>query len=498
MRPLAVSVGKSGKSKEGDESEDEKEETELEALPLGPADNKFAGLQVDAGILKAIEGMGFDTMTEVQAKCIPALLMGRDVLGTAKTGSGKTLAFLIPAINLLIEAKYKARNGTGVIVITPTRELALQTFGVAQELLKHQSQTVSLIIGGSNRHQEAHKLINGSNLVIATPGRLLDHLQNTEGFNFSNLKSLIIDEADRILDIGFEEAMHQIVKLLPKARQTVLFSATQTKTVQDLAKLSLRKSPLDINIDAATETATVEGLEQGYVVCESAKRFSLLFTFLKKNLNKKIIVFMSSCNSVKFHAELLNFIEIPVLDLHGQQKQKKRTTTFFEFCNADRGILICTDVAARGLHIPKVDWIVQFDPPDDPREYIHRVGRTARGLGATGRALLFLLPSEIGFLKYLRQHKVPLNEYEFVKLANIQAQLEKLIEKNYYLYRSAHDAYKSYLQSYAAHSLKDIYSVHNLDLVGVGKGFGFAVPPKIHLPVANAPKPSPKASSSSR
>lgn len=442
--------------------------------------------------------MGFETMTEVQAKSIPALLMGKDVLGAARTGSGKTLAFLIPAIQLLVEAKYKPRNGTGAIVITPTRELALQIYGVAMELLKHMSQTVSLIIGGSNRHQEAHKLINGSNLVIATPGRLLDHLQHTEGFNIANLKCLIIDEADRILDIGFEQEMHQIVKSLPKQRQTVLFSATQTKNVQDLAKLSLRKSPLEINVDAAKDVATVEGLEQGYVVCDSAKRFSLLFTFLKKNLDKKIIVFMSSCNSVKFHAELLNFIEIPVLELHGQLKQKKRTTTFFEFCNADRGILISTDVAARGLDIPKVDWIVQFDPPDDPREYIHRVGRTARGLGATGRALLFLLPSELGFLKYLRQHKVPLNEYEFTKLANIQAQLEKLIEKNYYLYRSAHEAYKTYLQAYAAHSLKDIYSVHNLDLVSVGKGFGFTVPPKVHLPVSNAPKTNPhKASSSS-
>jgi ATP-dependent RNA helicase DDX18/HAS1 len=481
---------KNGRKKQEEGSEEEDDKPEMEALPVGPEDDKFAGLNIDEGIKRAIVDMGFEKMTEVQAKSIPALLMGRDVMGAAKTGSGKTLAFLIPAIQLLIEAKYKARNGTGVLVITPTRELALQIYGVAKELLKNQVQTVTLIIGGSNKHQEAHKLINGSNLVIATPGRLLDHLRSTEGFVYKNLKCLIIDEADRILDIGFEQDMHAIIKLLPKARQTVLFSATQTKNVQDLAKLSLRKSPLEINVDEGKELATVEGLEQGYVVCESAKRFSLLFTFLKKNLKKKIIVFMSSCNSVKFHAELLNFIDIPVLDLHGQQKQKKRTSTFFEFCNADKGILISTDVAARGLDIPKVDWIVQFDPPDDPREYIHRVGRTARGLGATGRALLFLLPSELGFLKYLRQHKVPLNEYEFSKLANIQAQLEKLIEKNYYLHRSAHDAYKSYLQSYAAHSLKDIYSIHHLDLVGVGKGFGFPVPPKVHLPVSSGPKPS--------
>merc|ERR1712137_536935 len=158
------------------------------------------------------------------------------------------------------------------------------------------------------------------------------------------------------------------------------------------------------------------GLEQGYVVCPSDTRFLLLFTFLKRNKKKKVIVFMSSCAVVKFYGELLNYIDIPVLDLHGKQKQRKRTNTFFEFCNAKTGILLCTDVAARGLDIPAVDWIIQYDPPDDPREYIHRVGRTARA-GNKGRALLFLLPSELTFLKYLKEAKVPLNELDLQKVA---------------------------------------------------------------------------------
>lgn len=147
----------------------------------------------------------------------------------------------------------------------------------------------------------------------------------------------------------------------------MLFSATQTTKVEDLARVSLKKAPLYINVDEQKDTATAEGLEQGYVVCPSETRFLLLFTFLKKNLKKKIIVFLSSCNSVKYHAELLNYIDIPVLDLHGRQKQQKRTNTFFEFVNAETGIMLCTDVAARGLDIPAVDWIIQFDPPDDPR-----------------------------------------------------------------------------------------------------------------------------------
>jgi ATP-dependent RNA helicase DDX18/HAS1 len=168
--------------------------------------------------------------------------------------------------------------------------------------------------------------------------------------------------------------------------------------------------------------------------------------------------------------------------IQGRQKQQKRTNTFFEFVNAETGVLLCTDVAARGLDIPAVDWILQFDPPDDPREYIHRVGRTARA-GGRGKALLFLLPSELGFLKYLKQAKVPLNEYQFPpsKIANIQSQLVRLLEKNYYLHQSAKDGYRSYLQSYASHSLKHIFDVQALDLQKVGESFGFSVPPSVNI-----------------
>jgi len=218
--------------------------------------------------------------------------------------------------------------------------------------MAHHSQTFGIVIGGANRRAEVEKLTKGVNLLIATPGRLLDHLQNTQGFVYKNIKALIIDEADRILEVGFEDEMRQIVKILPKDdRQTMLFSATQTTKVEDLARISLRPGPLYINVDYREEHSTVAGLEQGYVICDSDARFRLLFTFLKKHQKKKIIVFFSSCNSVKYYAELLNYIDLPVLDLHGNQKQQKRTNTFFEFCNAQHGTLICTDVAARGLDV---------------------------------------------------------------------------------------------------------------------------------------------------
>lgn len=434
--------------------------------------------------LKGIQELGFSQMTEIQARCIPPALAGADLLAAAKTGSGKTLAFLIPAIELLFKVKFKPRNGTGVIVISPTRELAMQILGVAKSLLSHHSLTFGLVIGGANRKAETEKLSKGVNLLIATPGRLLDHLQNTKGFVFSNTQMLVIDEADRILEVGFEDEMKRIISILPKERQTLLFSATQTTKVDDLVRISFVNPPLYINVHAQEAVSTNNTLEQGYAILDSDQRFLLLFTFLKKySSKKKIIVFFSSCNAVKFYSELLNYIDVPVLDLYGKQKQAKRSNTFFEFMNRETGVLLSTDVAARGLDIPQVDWIIQYDPPDDPKEYIHRVGRTARA-GKEGKALLFLLPSEVGFLHYLKQAKVPLNEYDLPppsKISNIQSQLETLIEKNYYLNRSARDGFASYLQAYASHSLKQIFDINAIDLVKVGRSFGFSVPPHVNI-----------------
>lgn len=494
-RPQEEKCVEEHEEKDGEAHADKAEEAEPEPEPLPGtsfgvlSDTQFSSLRgkVSDATLKAIEGMGFKRMTEIQAKTIPHLLEGKDVVAAAKTGSGKTLAFLIPAVELLYKLKFMPRNGTGALVIAPTRELAMQTFGVLQELLSGQNQTLGLIMGGTNRQSEASKLAKGVNFLVATPGRLLDHLQNSSEFVYKNLQCLIIDEADRILDIGFEEEVKQILRILPKRRQTMLFSATLTKKTEDLVKVALKSEPLYIGLDENKEQATVEGLEQGYVVCPSDKRFLLLFTFLKKNRKKKVMVFFSSCLSVKYHHELLNYIDLPVMSIHGKQKQAKRTTTFFQFCNAESGILLCTDVAARGLDIPEVDWIVQYDPPDDPKEYIHRVGRTARGEGGRGHALLILRPEEVGFLRYLKVAKVPLQEFEFswAKIANIQPQLEKLISKNYYLHMSAKEAYKAYVRAYDSHHLKSIFDVNTLDLIQVAKSFGFLVPPNVDLNVGS-------------
>eukprot|EP01065_Artemidia_motanka_P034086 TRINITY_DN4124_c1_g1_i1.p1 TRINITY_DN4124_c1_g1~~TRINITY_DN4124_c1_g1_i1.p1 ORF type:complete len:632 (+),score=202.41 TRINITY_DN4124_c1_g1_i1:98-1897(+) len=427
----------------------------------------------------------FETMMEIQRRCIPALLAGKDVLGQAKTGSGKTLAFAIPIVELLERSNFMTRNGTGAVVISPTRELCLQTEGVFAQLVKPFGgrHTLGMVVGGVNKRPEQERLAKGVNILVATPGRLLDHMRSTERFVYKNLLALCIDEADRILQQGFEDEMREIIAMLPKKRLTMLFSATQTTKVEELIRVSFPKPPVYIAVeDKAKVGATSENLEQGYVVCPADVRFLLLYSFLKRQKGK-VIVFFSSCRSVQFHHELLNYIDVPNQCLHGKLKQQRRSVVFLQFCNQERGILLSTDVAARGLDIPKVDWIIQFDPPDDPREYIHRVGRTARA-GASGNALLFLLPEELGFLKYLRQANVTCNMYDFKteKLSKrIQEELEKLVERNYYLHKNAREAYRSYLLAYASHSLKHIFDVTELDLTKVARSVGLKEPPAMNI-----------------
>uniref|UniRef100_A0A6G1S4I1 ATP-dependent RNA helicase n=1 Tax=Aceria tosichella TaxID=561515 RepID=A0A6G1S4I1_9ACAR len=476
---------------EGEEQVAQPEQHAQEAQPSSSATAncdraKFSSL-ADKINPKTLQQIRFEFMTEIQEKAIPPLLDGEDLVAAAKTGSGKTLAFLIPVIELMSKLKFGHKMGTGAIIISPTRELAMQSFKVLKSLMKNHSQTFGLLIGGVDKKEEATKLAKGVNIVVATPGRLLDHMRNTDKFMFKNLKCLVIDEADKILDIGFEEDMKQILNMLPADRQTMLFSATLTAKTNDLVQLAIKRNPVHVGIEDKLDSATVSGLEQGYIVVKSESRFLVLYTFIRKFQKKKMMVFLSSCDAVKFYYELLNYIELPVMALHGKQKQSVRTRTFSQFCNAQAATLLCTDIAARGLDIPNVDWIIQYDPPDDPKEYIHRVGRTARGTNTNGNALLILRPEEINLLVYLKKAKVALKEYELTenKIRNIQPQLERLVAKNYALNVSAKEAYRSYVRSYNSHQLKHIFDVKTLDLVAVSKSFGFEHPPPVDLPSAS-------------
>lgn len=446
------------------------------------SNKKFTDFDLSPSILETLTQLGYETATEVQAKSIPLLLNGEDIIGSAKTGSGKSLAFLIPAAEVLL--KNLNSEGIQVLVLSPTRELAMQLFNVAKDLMRDNGTICSIVIGGGNRKKENEALKSGNvKLLVATPGRLLDHIENTKGFKYDSLKVLVIDEADKILNIGFEEELKAILRMIPKERQTMLFSATMNEKVEDLIKLSM-KSYESVRIKSTEPT--VSSLEQGYLILDADKKFLFLFTFIKKNMKRKIIVFFSTCKEVEFFSSLLNYVDVPVLSITGDYKQQKRTTTFIEFCGMEKGILLCTDVAQRGLDIPDVDWVLQYDPPHDYEEYLHRVGRTARGANQGGKALIMILPNEIGFIRKLQQNKINISEFEFPenKLAKVQEQLEKLVcKKDHYLMQSATEAYRAYIHAYNAQTNKEDFNLDKLDLMKLCKSFGLKSPPFVHLNV---------------
>ena len=441
---------------------------------------KFSEMNLNKILLERLNLQGYEIATEIQAKSIPIALKGEDIIGSAKTGSGKSLAFLIPTVEYILN--HPKNEGIQALVITPTRELALQLYDLAKILMNDNGTSCVLVIGGGNRKKEAEKLSsNEARIIICTPGRLIDHMVNTKKFEYNNIKILIIDEADKILKIGFEEELTEIIKLIPKNRQTLLFSATITPKVEDLITLSVKNYE---NIRIKSSDPTVSTLEQGYLKIDADKKFLFLFTFFKKNKNSKILVFFATCKEVEFYSSLLNYVDVPVLSITGEYKQQKRSTTFMEFCSLEQGILLCTDVAQRGLDIPDVDWVIQYDPPHDPEEYLHRVGRTARGANKIGKALLMIMPNEINFIRMLQLYKIKLDEFQFPekKLAKVQEQLEKLVnKKDKFLLNLATDAYRAYIHSYHANTDKDTFDLEKLDLLKVCKSFGLISPPFVHL-----------------
>ena len=448
------------------------------------SDTKLSSFPLNSKLIETLNSLGYITATKIQSESIPQALESKDVIGQAKTGSGKSLAFLIPAAQLILTTKIK--EGILVLIITPTRELAIQLYDLTKDILIDNGNLCTLVIGGGNRKKESEK-ISSSNMkiVIATPGRLLDHMENTKNFNYSNLKMLIIDEADKILKIGFEEELKQIINKIPKDRQTLLFSATITPKVEDIITLSM-KNYENIRIKTSNDDPTVSSLEQGYIKITADKKFLFLFTFIKKNPNKKIIIFFSTCKEVEFFSTLLNYVDCPVLSLTGDYKQQKRSSTFLEFCSLQKGILLCTDVAQRGLDIPDIDWVIQYDPPHDSEEYLHRVGRTARGAFKSGKALIMILPNEIGFIRLLKVYKIKIEEFDFEesKLAKVQEQLEKLVNrKDKYLYNLAVEAYRAYIHAYNAQVNKEVFNLEKLDLMMLCKSFGLVSPPFVHLNV---------------
>ena len=370
----------------------------------------FSDLPLSAPTVEGLKSAHFSTLTDIQAKAIPLALKGADILGAAKTGSGKTLAFLVPVLENLYRAQcIGADAGLGAMIISPTRELAIQIFDVLRKIGgKGHLFAAGLIIGGKSLREERDAL-SRMNIVVCTPGRMLQHLSQTSGFSVDNLSMLVLDEADRIMDMGFKKDVDAIIEYLPPDRQTLLFSATQTKRVSDLSRLAL-KDPEYISVHQAASTATPKTLQQNYVITPLPEKLDTLWSFIQASKKSKILVFLSSGKQVRFVYESFRHMQpgIPLLHLHGRQKQTARLEITQKFSRAKHSCLFATDVVARGLDFPAVDWVIQVDCPEDADTYIHRVGRTAR-YEKSGRAVLFLDPSEEeGMLSHLEQKKVPI------------------------------------------------------------------------------------------
>ncbi|XP_042272151.1 probable ATP-dependent RNA helicase DDX10 [Thunnus maccoyii] len=444
---------------------------------------KFSDFPISKKTLLGLQAAQYRQPTEIQRQTVGFALQGKDVLGAAKTGSGKTLAFLIPVLECLYRQQWTSMDGLGALIISPTRELAYQTFEVLRKVGKNHEFSAGLIIGGKELKSEAEK-IHRTNIVICTPGRLLQHMDETAAFHASDLHMLVLDEADRILDMGFADTLNAIVENLPTSRQTLLFSATQTKSVKDLARLSL-KDPEYVWVHEKAKFSTPATLEQSYVLCELHQKVNMLYSFIRSHLQKKTIVFFACCKEVQYLFRTFCRLRpgIPVLALHGKQQQMKRVEVYNDFLRKQNAVLFATDIAARGLDFPAVNWVLQFDCPEDADTYIHRVGRTAR-YKEGGEALLLLLPSEEkGMVAQLQEKKVPINKIQVNpdKLQSVQQKLEAFLAQEKEQKERAQRCFVSYLRSVYLMKNKDVFDVFKLQIHEYAVSLGLALAPRVRF-----------------
>ena len=425
---------------------------------------------------------GFPTMTPVQRTVIPYLLNFKDVAVQAITGSGKTLAFLVPAIEFIRKAKDK--NGMTVLVLLPTRPLAKQVASVAEKFLSaHPYVRMQLMTGGTDSVEDDLAQLNANkpNLMIATPGRLNELLSITGAIIFRGVELFVVDEADKILQDGMAAHLSTIFDAIPRQRRTGLFSATLTQALQEIIRAGMR-NPIFLKIKS--EGAIPEELTNFYSVVDPNYKLTQLVGFLRNEVkDEKAIVFVLTGDIVDYFTDVLKLLlgdDRPILPLFGKLKQAERERNLEEFRNAEKAILVATDVAARGLDIPDVDWILQFDPPQDHNMFIHRVGRTAR-IGKKGYALVFLREHEDAYVDFMKQQDVDMVEREVAVPEDSDEMLMKLREvakTNESFYKKSILAMVSYARAYGEHRLKLLLRKKEVDFVALGNSFGM-----VRLPV---------------
>ena len=446
-------------------------------------------------ILQGIETLGFTCMTPVQSATIPLFLTNKDVCVNACTGSGKTLAFVLPMIEMIL--KHHRENESAHIrmcklmslILSPTRELARQIYETTLFFTNSAlpNMHVTLLVGGESvdENMDAFRKAKGEfAMIIGTPGRVEDILNRALGstLDVKDLSVLIMDEADTLLDMGFQQSIDHILQLLPKQRRTGLFSATQTHEVKALARAGLR-NPATICVKVTkSEQQTPVTLRNYYAYVSPEEKISHVIDFLSKNAIKKHIVFFSTCAAVDFYGRILPTLlptDMPCMSLHGKMAPKKRVSTYKAFTQSDTGVLFCTDVVARGIDLPDVDWIVQYDPPTDPNFFVHRVGRTARA-GRDGSALMFLAPQEDTYINFLGIRKIPIEAFVLPDtVPDRLPEIKACILQDRDLLEKGTKAFIAFVRSYKEHHCQFIFRFQDLDIGAVARGFALLRLPKM-------------------
>jgi len=354
----------------------------------------FKSLGLSEALVKAVSAQGYDTPTPIQAKSIPPVLEGKDVLASAQTGTGKTAGFTLPMLQLLSQQQPLHKRPVRALVLTPTRELAAQVHKNVKDYSQFLYLRSTVIFGGVNQKPQVSKLKNGVDVLIATPGRLID-LNNQGLLSLSKVEILVLDEADRMLDMGFLRDIKKIMGLIPKQRQTLLFSATFSKEIRALANDFL-KNP--ISVKSTPENTTVEAIKQQVYRVAKEKKTDLLIKLITEGTWKQILVFTRTKHGANKLVKKLESAKISAAAIHGNKSQGARTKALAGFKSGQVNVLVATDIASRGLDIPLLPYVVNFEIPNVSEDYVHRIGRTGRA-GASGLAVSLVSADETVFLR---------------------------------------------------------------------------------------------------
>jgi len=386
----------------------------------------FNELNISQAIMKALQKMGFEEATPIQAETIPLAIEGNDAIGQAQTGTGKTAAFGIPMIEKIDPQQRKIQG----LVVAPTRELAIQVAEELNRLGKIKGVRSMSVYGGQHMERQIRALKDGPHIVVATPGRLLDHMRR-KTIRTESIQTAVLDEADEMLNMGFIEDIRDILKNIPEERQTLLFSATMPKEIRDIAT-NLMKSPKEIKVKA--KEMTVENIDQYFIEIPEKQKFDTLTNHLDFHAPTLAIVFSRTKKRVDEITDGLQARGFRAEGIHGDLTQGKRMSVLNKFKNNRVDVLVATDVAARGLDISGVTHVYNFDIPQDPESYVHRIGRTGRA-GRTGEAVSFITPREIAHLNVIekvtnsKMKRMAPPTYQEAKRGQQQAAADKLRKK---------------------------------------------------------------------